>query len=74
VIASSAGSWTGGPVALPSVRTAERPPRRSPGGVSPGSTRWCPNLPLPGSPGAVAVLDLVGDAPQADLVTIVPAG
>jgi hypothetical protein len=52
----------------------ERPPRRSPGAVSPGSTWWCPSLPRPGSPGAVAVLDLVGGVPEVDLVTIVPAG
>jgi putative phosphoesterase len=37
---------------------------------NPGS----PNLPMEGSPGAVAVLDLAGDAPHVDLVTIGPAG
>ena len=37
---------------------------------NPGS----PNLPMEGSPGAVAVLDLAGDAPRVDLVTIGPAG
>jgi hypothetical protein len=29
---------------------------------------------MEGSPGAVAVLDLAGEAPRVDLVTIVPAG
>ncbi len=37
---------------------------------NPGS----PNLPMPGAPGAVAVLDLVRDVPGVDLVTIAPSG
>jgi len=61
------------PVGAVAFGGTHRPMELSHEGVlffNPGS----PTLPMPGAPGAVAVLDLAGDAPGVDLVTIVPAG